>query len=73
VLFQNEWQKKGHTLLQDALYIPPKATFNASTSILGPIINVVPVSTTAYVNVLILVDPTLTLFKTSNQSEKKGI
>ncbi len=35
--------------------------------------NVVPVSTMAYVVELITVDPTLTLFKLSNQSEKRKL
>ncbi len=55
--------KISYTILADLLYIPSKAAFNALTCLLGPTINVVPVSAMAYVDVLIIVDPTCTLFK----------
>ncbi len=53
--------------------MPPKAAFNAWTCAEGPMMSVVPVSAIAYAVELIIVDPTLTLFKLVKQNEKENL
>ncbi len=65
VFIRNSWEKN-HTCPLIQSYVAPRATFNSVTCVFGPIMNVVPVSSMAYVVELIIVDPTLTLLKTNH-------
>ncbi len=51
----------------------PKASFSAWICAEGPMMSVVPVSAIAYAVELIIVDPTLTLFKLVKQNEKENL
>jgi hypothetical protein len=53
--------------------VPPKAAFSAWICALGPMMSVVPVSAIAYADELIIVDPTLTLFKLDHQYKKENL
>ena len=64
--------KKSHTIPVKPTSVPPKAIFSAVTCVVGPMMNVVPVSAIAYADELTVIDPTATLFKSNNKHQMKN-